>query len=155
MSHLLDSNLVILHLNGELRTGQLVKTVASAGIAISLITYMEVYQGIFSSADPTAARTQFEVWLTSGVPVLHFDQAVALRAARLRVDLGGSIPQRSADRTVALRAARLRVDLAKQGRRVRSRALDLIIAATALEHGLTLVTWNKADFQDIPNLNLY
>jgi predicted nucleic acid-binding protein len=35
---------------------------------------------------------------------------------------------------------------------VRQRALDLIIAATALEHDLTLVTRNREDFQDIPGL---
>jgi predicted nucleic acid-binding protein len=34
-------------------------------------------------------------------------------------------------------------------RRSKSRALDLIIAATALEYGLTLVTNNTDDFKDI------
>jgi predicted nucleic acid-binding protein len=38
---------------------------------------------------------------------------------------------------------------------VKSRALDLIIAATALEYGLTLVTKNTDDFKDIPDLTLY
>jgi predicted nucleic acid-binding protein len=69
--------------------------------------------------------------MRSGVPVLPFDLAIARRTARLRADL------------------------AAQGRRTRTRALDLIVAATALEHGLTLVTRNKADYQDIPNLSLY
>jgi predicted nucleic acid-binding protein len=56
---------------------------------------------------------------------------------------------------VARRCARLRLDLKRQGKRVRPRALDLIIAATALEHGLTLVTRNSGDYQDIPGLTLY
>jgi hypothetical protein len=34
------------------------------------------------------------------------------------------------------------------------RALDLIIAATALENDLTLVTYNRADFADIPGPKL-
>jgi predicted nucleic acid-binding protein len=38
---------------------------------------------------------------------------------------------------------------------VKSRALDLIIAATTLEYGLTLVTKNTDDFKDIPDLTLY
>jgi predicted nucleic acid-binding protein len=92
---------------------------------------METMDGIFRSADPVGARADFEAWLTGGVPVLPFDLALALRTARLRVDL------------------------AAQGRRTRSRALDPVVAATALEHGLTLVTRNKADYQDIPNLILY
>jgi predicted nucleic acid-binding protein len=42
----------------------------------------------------------------------------------------------------ARRCARLRETLRKQGKRVKPRALDFIIAATALEHGLTLVLRN-------------
>jgi predicted nucleic acid-binding protein len=56
---------------------------------------------------------------------------------------------------VAERCARLRESLCRQGRRVNSRAMDLIIAATALEHDLTLVTRNVADDQDIPGLKLH
>jgi predicted nucleic acid-binding protein len=31
----------------------------------------------------------------------------------------------------------------------------LIVAATAIEHGLTLVTRNKADYRDITGVSLY
>ena len=33
--------------------------------------------------------------------------------------------------------------------------MDILIAATAIEHGLTLVTGNTRDYEDIPNLRLY
>ena len=56
---------------------------------------------------------------------------------------------------VAERCARLRETLRSQNKRVKSRALDLIIATTALEYGLTLVTKNTEDFKDIPDLTLY
>jgi len=56
---------------------------------------------------------------------------------------------------VARRCARLRHGLKQQGKRVHPRALDLIIAATALEHNLTLVTRNIIDYNDIPDLKLY
>lgn len=131
MTHLLDSNVVILHLGGDSATRQTVNSVAVSGISISLVSYMEIYQGIFASADPVIASREFVSWLSGGVPVLPFD------------------------RTTALRCARLRADLNRQGRRVRSRALDLVIAATALEHGLILVTANTADYRDIPGLSLY
>jgi predicted nucleic acid-binding protein len=55
---------------------------------------------------------------------------------------------------IARRCARLREELKGRGRRVRDRALDLIIAATALEHELRLVTRNLADYEDIPDLAL-
>ena len=45
--------------------------------------------------------------------------------------------------------------LEKEQKRVKSRALDLINAAIALEHDLTLVTRNVEDYQDIPDLKLY
>ncbi len=33
--------------------------------------------------------------------------------------------------------------------------LDILIAATCLEHQLTLLSRNRKDFQQIPNLKLY
>jgi predicted nucleic acid-binding protein len=54
-----------------------------------------------------------------------------------------------------LRSARVRADLTSQNRRVRSRALDLIIAATAIERRPTLVTGNKSDYREIAGLSLY
>ncbi len=57
------------------------------------------------------------------------------------------------DRDIADRAG----DLVREGRssgRVRSLP-DAIIAATALEHHLTLITFNVADFASIPGLSLY
>lgn len=56
---------------------------------------------------------------------------------------------------VARRCAGLREMLRKQGKRVNQRAFDLLIAATAIEHGLTLVTRNTDDYEDIPGLKLY
>jgi predicted nucleic acid-binding protein len=40
----------------------------------------------------------------------------------------------------------LRETLKRQGKRVNSRAFDLVVAATALQHGLMLVTRNVADY---------
>ena len=130
MPHLLDTDIAIAYLAGDLATEQLVASLAPSGIALRLISYMEVVQGILESANPVTARAGFDSFLVD-VPVLPFSIAIADRCARLRMDL---------ERT---------------GRRVRSRALDLIIAATALELQMTLVTRNKADYADIPGLTLY
>jgi predicted nucleic acid-binding protein len=35
------------------------------------------------------------------------------------------------------------------------RGFDILIAATAIEHGLTLVTRNIDDYADIPGIELY
>jgi len=55
---------------------------------------------------------------------------------------------------IARRCAQLRETLRREGKRVRQRALDLLIAATALEFGLTVVTRNSEDYRDIPGLSL-
>jgi predicted nucleic acid-binding protein len=51
------------------------------------------------------------------------------------------------------RFARIRHDLRRVGRRLED--TDLLIAATALEHDLTLVTRNVNHFVRVPGLRLY
>jgi tRNA(fMet)-specific endonuclease VapC len=130
MPYLIDSNLVIDHLSDVPEASQLLADLAEEGLAISIITYMEAFQGVERSPSPKEAHDKFHAFAGS-VLILPLSVAVAERCARLRE---------------ALRS---------QNKRVNSRALDLIIAATALEYGLTLVTNNVEDFEDIPDLTLY
>jgi predicted nucleic acid-binding protein len=58
-------------------------------------------------------------------------------------------------RPVARRAALIRLDLRQRRRAITHRAMDLLIAATALERGLILVTRNTTDYADIPGLQTY
>jgi tRNA(fMet)-specific endonuclease VapC len=130
MPYLVDSNIVVDHLVDVPTTSTLLEQLAVEGIAISIVTYMEAFQGVEQSPDPERAREKFQAFLT-GVLILPFSFSVAERCARLRETLK------------------------KQNKRVNSRALDLIIAATALEYNLTLVTNNTGDFTDIPDLPLH
>jgi predicted nucleic acid-binding protein len=54
--------------------------------------------------------------------------------------------------TIARRAGLLKRDWARQGRTLK--LPDMIVAATALEHGLTLMTSNRKDFP-MPELKFY
>lgn len=130
MAYLIDSDVVIDHLADDPDARHLIDRLAPEGVAISMITYMEVYQGVLTSADESAARAKLDAFLAA-VPIAPFTEAIARRCARLRTDLR------------------------RQRKRVHPRALDLLTAATALEHGLTLVTRNLADYEDIPELSLY
>jgi tRNA(fMet)-specific endonuclease VapC len=130
MTYLIDSNWIILALNGKSEAVALLDQLIPDGIAISVITYMEVFQGLDREPDPEKAIAQFEA-LLSQIPVIPF-----------------SLP-------VARRCARLRETLKTQNKRVNSRALDLINAATALEHDMILVTSNLTDYKDITDLSLY
>lgn len=127
MSYLLDTDIVLYHLAGIPQAGALVSRLAADGIAVSIITYMEAYQSTLRGADPVKADVQLAGFLSS-VPVIPFSTSTARRCAALREHLAG------------------------EGKRVRQRALDLLIAATSLEYHLTLVTRNRDDFKDIPDL---
>src|SRR6266581_8979987 len=130
MPYLVDTDLVIDHLADIPEAQQLLDKLAPEGIAISIITYMEAYQGVVRSVNTKEARAKFQIFRRS-VPVLPFSL------------------------TVAKRCAALREQLKQEQKRVKSRALDLMNAVIALEHDFTLVTCNVKDYQDIPDLILY
>lgn len=130
MPYLVDTDFVIDHLANIPAATQLLDRLALEGIAISMITYMEAYQGVLRSPDPKQAQAKFQAFRQS-VPVLPFSLSVAKRCAALREQLK------------------------QEGKRVKARALDLLNAAIALEHDLTLVTRNVEDYDDIPHLKLY
>ena len=129
MPYLVDSNVVIDHLAAVPDASQFLDQFAQDGIVMSIVTYMEAFQGVVRSEQPEEASEKFHAFADS-VLILPLSFAVAERCARLRETLRS------------------------QNKRVNSRALDLIIAATALEYGLTLVTKNTEDFKDIPDLTL-
>ena len=130
MPHLLDTDVIIYHLNDVGAATQLLRQlVRSRRPAISAITYMEVLEGIPLSPDPERAESRFNA-LAFRVPLLSVDRPVAERCAWIRQELRG------------------------QGRSLRPRVFDLLIAATALEHDLMLVTNNPHDYRDIPGLSV-
>jgi tRNA(fMet)-specific endonuclease VapC len=116
---------VVIGLPGPLTT---LRRLRRQELAISIISVGEVFHGAFGTADPEA-------------------ELVRLRRF-LRV-------YRTLPLTVPIMAlfARLRADL--RGRGMIIPDLDLLIAATALEHDLTLLTRNRRHFERIPGLKLY
>ena len=90
---------------------------------------MESYQGMLRATDPVGSE-QRHTEMIRAMTIVPFTESTARGCAQLRHQLSSD------------------------GRRVRSRVLDLMIAATALEHDLTLVTRNIADYQDMPGLSL-
>ena len=87
MAYLIDSDWVIDHLANVPEATELFDELSEMGrLAISIVTYMEVYEGILRSPEPARAEQQFQTFV-SAVPVLPFSPAVAIRCARLRHEL--------------------------------------------------------------------
>lgn len=97
-------------------------------LAISTITYAEVAEGIYYGGRTLQAMRVFRAFYRN---VVVFD----------------------IDRAVARRYTRLRAMLRQQGLSIA--VPDMLIAATSLAHGLTLVTYNRRHFNRVPGLTLY
>jgi tRNA(fMet)-specific endonuclease VapC len=130
VAYLVDSDWIIDHLNHVAEATELLGSLSSAPVYISIISYMEVYQGTLKAEDPANALPELQDFIIEA-PIIPFSEAVARRCALLREVLR------------------------MQSKQPNRRAYDLIIAATALEHDLTLVTRNVRDYSDIPDLRLH
>ncbi len=130
MKCLVDTDWVIDYLTGQPTAQQLFASLLPDGIAISVVSFSEIYEGIYGSRDPKQAERAF-------------------RALLRRVTVLG------ASRAVAKRNAQIWNELRRRHRPIMHRAFDLLIAATALEHDLSLATRNVSDYQDIAGLKVY
>ena len=126
---LLDTNVV-----SELRRGarahpgvrHWAETIAPAACFLSVVTVAEIRRGIETVPDP-AFRAELESWLHDGVRVWFGDRILAVTEEVL----------------ITWRA--LAADGQKSGYTYSQP--DALIAATALVHGLGVVTRNTADFE--------
>jgi len=130
MRYLIDTTVLIPYFADDPAAIALLTQLAPEGFAVSILSYLEAYQGAIERPDPGEAKRKFNAFFR-GIPVLPVSPATAKRCAEIRSSLK------------------------RQGKNPRKRAFDLVIAATALEHGLEVVTHNTKDFQDIPNLVRY
>ena len=125
MKYLVDSDWVVDYLAGKQQAVSLLTSVWQDGIAISLITFGEIYEGIYYGRDPQRSEAVFRQFLRS-VDVLPLNRSIMQRFAHIRGDL------------------RQRGQLIGDP--------DILIAATALYYNLTLLTRNKNHYQRVPLL---
>ncbi len=126
MSHLLDTNICVAHFR---RPAGLAHRFVQygGGILIPTVVLGELYTGAYHVDNPDPLLRKIAD-LLNDVEVLPYDEECAERFGRERGSLmrqGISVP-----------------------------TPDLMIAAVALVHDLTLVTHNTADFRNVPNLRL-
>jgi tRNA(fMet)-specific endonuclease VapC len=128
-SYLLDTDWIVDILNGQEKALHTVLELAPAGLAVSIITYGELYEGAAFAHDPEPALSGLRNFL-KGKAILPLTQPIMERFAQIRGSLPRPVRQQIGD-------------------------LDILIAATCLERNLTLLTRNLKDFQHIPDLKLY
>ena len=145
-AYLLDSTFVIDYLHGEEYTYTFLETYLKEqkeadrqgeyypSLSISIITYGEVYQGIFYGKERDKIETAFLDFIQY-MQIHEIDQRIAKRFAFIR----GKIMQNKQTKHLAHP----------------KNNYDLYIAATALEFDMMLVTNNIKDYKDIPQLKLY
>lgn len=127
MTYLFDTDWIIDFLAGRSDAVELMGMSLPDGVALSIVTYVEVVEGILGSRDPEEGFRDLRR-LLQGIDVLGVSVAVANRTASIRLELR------------------------RQKKPINHRALDILIAATAIEHDLTLVTRNTRDYDDIVGL---
>lgn len=103
-------------------------TVPRADQFTSAVVIGELYEGAFRSADPAYHVANIESRLLPAITVLPYDGAVARRFGEVAAAL------------------------AAKGRALAD--ADVQIAATALHHGLTLVTGDIRHFERIPDIRI-
>ncbi|MEX1254180.1 MAG: type II toxin-antitoxin system VapC family toxin [Dehalococcoidia bacterium] len=128
MKYLVDSDWIIDCLRGDQKAAAVLLGVVREGLAVSIISVAEIYEGAYGLPDSAAHMQTLRSFLRAFTPLTVSD-------------------------SIAERFAQLRAKLRQEGRPIAD--FDLLIAATALEHGLALITRNERHFRRIEGLELY
>lgn len=127
MKYLIDTDWIIFGLRGEKNIVSKLFELREEGLAISVISLAELYEGVYRSTDPVSNERSISDFLT-GVSVLEITNEICKIFGKQR--------------------AKLR----KEGRLIGD--LDLLIASTCLHHGLILITNNIKHFELVEGLNI-
>ena len=127
MRYLVDTDWVIDHLHGRARVVRRLEELAPEGIGLSIVSLAELYEGVYSSTTPQDNEKALQAFL-AGVDVLTLDDAICRIFAQERG---------------RLRAAGMLIG-----------DFDLLIGATAIRYGLTLLTNNRRHFERLTDLDI-
>lgn len=127
MAYLIDTDWTIDYLTGVARTVARVDELRPAGVALSIISVAELYEGAFYARNPSASERALRRFIDS-VEVLVLDDDVCRLFARER--------------------GRLRASGSIIG------DFDILIGATAIRHGLIVLTNNRRHFSRLQGIEL-
>jgi tRNA(fMet)-specific endonuclease VapC len=127
MKYLIDTDWLVNHLRGLQRVTRKLEEIVPEGIALSIISLAELYEGIYRSTNPARDEESLRRFL-GGITILGIDEEICKIFGRER--------------------AKLR----KEGKLIGD--LDLLIASTCLHHNLTLLTDNIREFERVESLKI-
>lgn len=126
--YLLDTCTLSDFFKGDSRTRARIQLTQPIQVAVSTVTVMEIRYGFeLNPSIKKKFQSSFEAFLTVS-ETISFDHSSAIIAAKLRAEL--------------------------KTRGTPIGAWDLLIASTALAHGLILVTSNTREFNFVPSLKI-
>ena len=128
MSYLIDTDWLIDTFIGRPAAVRIINDVTDQGLAVSIVSHGELFEGAFGFPDPDA------------------------QLARLRTFLEPFSEAPLSDPIMEI-FGRTRSELRRAGRLIPD--LDLLIAATAVHHDMILLTRNVRHFARIPELHPY
>jgi len=127
ISFLIDTDWVIDHLNSLSPATQRLRELEPQGLAVSIITVAELWEGVIFSRDRQRSEKMLREFVEN-VRVIAIDEETCQRFGQVRGTLR------------------------KEGTLVGD--LDLLIAASSLRHNLTLLTNNRRHFEHIEGLRI-
>ena len=126
-AYLVDTDWAIHHLNGNRAVIERLEALHPDGLGLSVAALAELYEGVYYSRDPEESERKLNDFLDS-VSIVGLDEETARIFGRERGRLR-SIGQRIGD-------------------------MDLMIAATALQYDLILLSNNRRHFDRIDGLRI-
>ena len=127
MKYLVDTDWIILHFRGNREVARRIEELTPEGIGISVVSMGELYEGVYKASDPTRSEEALQLVL-SEIDVVPIDDEVC--------------------RIYGQQRGRLRAGNADTGNN------DIWIGATAIRHGLTLLTNNRRHFEQMEGLSI-
>ena len=127
LAFLLDTDCVIHCLKGNMRAIGRVRQAEPAGLALSILSYAELWEGVFHARDPKSSIADLEEFVAH-LAILQVTNDICRRFGEVRGKL------RKTNELIG--------------------DFDLMIAVTALEHNLTLFSNNRKHFAHIKGLRL-
>ena len=128
MKYLIDTDWATDHLRQVGTVSRRWEDLAPEGLALSIVSLAEIYEGVYYSPDPARSEEVLNQFLDPDLEILTIDKETCQLFGRER--------------------GRLR----QQGMSIGD--MDLFIAATCLQHNLTLLSNNRRHFELVDGLEI-